>query len=179
MTKSEDIGKVQRENFQEVYKARVVDSDLPDPFSARKTVVIDNLDKKLLVSSFTGDELTDALKDMKANKCPGSDGLSADLYKKVWEELADSYLECVNTVFHRGLLSNEQRRGVITLIPKKDKDRRYMSSWRPITLLNVDYKVLSKCLSKSVQVFIKKAIGGSSFMKIKPASCQEGILEQI
>lgn len=46
------------------------------------------------------------------------------------------------------MLSDEQRRGVITLIPKKNKDRRYMSSWPPITLLNVDYKILSKCLSK-------------------------------
>lgn len=39
---------------------------------------------------------------MKANKCPGSDGLSVELYKKVWDELAEVYLDCMKAVFDRG-----------------------------------------------------------------------------
>lgn len=56
------------------------------------------------------------------------------------------------------MLSHEQRRGVITLIPKKDCDRRELSSWRPITLLNTDYKVLTKALALRLQSCVKEVI---------------------
>lgn len=85
---------------------------------------------------------------MSLNKCPGSDGLSVELYRKFWGELSRPLFECLQAVFNRGFLSNEQKRGIITLLPKKKKDPRYMSSWRPITLLNVDYKILTKTLAK-------------------------------
>ncbi len=44
-------------------------------------------------------------------------------------------------------MSIEQRRGIITLIPKKDKNKLFLKNWRPITLLNTDYKILTKTLS--------------------------------
>jgi hypothetical protein len=44
-------------------------------------------------------------------------------------------------------LSVEQRRSIITLIPKKSKNRLFLKNWRPISLLNTDYKILTKVLS--------------------------------
>lgn len=49
-----------------------------------------------------------------------------------------------------GFLRVEQRRGVICLIPKKDRDRLEIKNWRPITLLNVDLKILTKAIANKL-----------------------------
>ena len=48
-------------------------------------------------------------------------------------------------------MSVSQRRGVITLLPKEDSDELLLSNWRPITLLNVDYKIASKTIAKRIE----------------------------
>lgn len=67
------------------------------------------MDTDSLESTVTMEELYDALKDMKLNKCPGSDGLSVELYRKFWKELSIPLLECLNEVFTRGFLPEEQK----------------------------------------------------------------------
>jgi hypothetical protein len=54
----------------------------------------------------------------------------------------------------RGELSIEQKRATLTLVPQKDKDVRYLKNWRPISLLNADYKILSKVLAMRIQKVI-------------------------
>ena len=49
--------------------------------------------------------------------------------------------------FSKGYLSISQRRGLITLLPKKNKPRQYLKNWRPITLLNCDYKIAAKSIA--------------------------------
>ena len=60
-----------------------------------------------------------------------------------------------------------QRRGVISLIPKNDRDLSELTGWRPITLLNVDYKILAKCIAKRIEPFLPKLIHSdqTGFMK--------------
>lgn len=57
-----------------------------------------------------------------------------------------------------GELSTEQKRGIITSIPKKGEDRRRVSNWRPITLLNIDYKILTKAMSLPLQPVLSTII---------------------
>ena len=49
--------------------------------------------------------------------------------------------ESFNFAFQTGRLSISQRLGIISLIPKKDKNLEFSKNWRPITLLNTDYKL--------------------------------------
>ena len=53
-------------------------------------------------------------------------------------------VESLNYSYDYGELSNSQKRAIITLIEKKDKDRRHIANWRPISLINVDVKIGSK-----------------------------------
>ena len=69
-------------------------------------------------------------------------------------ELLNSYKEA----FRTGKLSISQRRGIISLIPKSDSDLTEVSSWRPITLLNVDYKILTKIIAKRIESSLPKLI---------------------
>jgi hypothetical protein len=58
----------------------------------------------------------------------------------------------------KGEMSIDQRRGVINLIPKKDKDVRYLKNWRPISLLNTDYKILTKTLAVRLKMVLPSVI---------------------
>ena len=60
--------------------------------------------------------------------------------------------------FQSGSLSISQRRGVISLIPKKNKDKSILENLRPISLLNVDYKILTKVIAKRIEKTLLKII---------------------
>ena len=48
-------------------------------------------------------------------------------------------------------MSISQRRGTITLVPKEDSNLLSLANWRPITLLNLDYKIASKVIAKKIR----------------------------
>ena len=95
---------------------------------------------------------------MSNKKTPGSDGFSAEFYKFFWKDIAEIVCDSINYAYSIGELSIDQSRGLITLIPKKDKDRCFIKNWRPIALLNIDYKMLAKALSNRLKSVISKLI---------------------
>ena len=57
-------------------------------------------------------------------------------------------VDSFNYAFENGEMSISQKRGIISLIPKKDKDKKYLkNNWRSISLLNNDYKIVTKALA--------------------------------
>jgi len=84
---------------------------------------------------------------MECNKTPGSDGLSDEFYKVFWKDIADIFLKSINQGYRTGQLSVTQRRGIIKLIPKKDAEPHLIKNWRPISLLNCDYKIAAKAIA--------------------------------
>ena len=88
---------------------------------------------------------------MECNKTPGSDGLSAEFYKVFWNDIADFFLKSINQAYHAGQLSVTQRRGIIKLIPKKDAKPYLIKNWRPISLLNCDYKIAAKAIANRLK----------------------------
>ena len=103
-------------------------------------------------------EVFDTLSNMQSNKTPGNDGLSKEFYIAFFDILCPNLLKCLNYAFEVGELSTSQRQAVITLIEKKGKDKRYIKNWRPISLLNVDAKILSKILASRVKKVISSLI---------------------
>ena len=95
--------------------------------------------------------MTKALKSMENSKSPGNDGLTVEFYKFFWNDLKyllyDSFLES-KTIKKLG---SSQRQAVIKLLTKKDKDKKFIENWRPISLLNVDTKILSKVLANRLK----------------------------
>ena len=105
--------------------------------------------------------LLKALNEFKneKSKSPGTDGLQAEFYKHFWEELHADMLQCFDYAYDSGKLSISQRRGSITLIPKPNKDTTVLvDNLRPISLLNTDYKILTKVIAKRLEKVLPRII---------------------
>jgi len=100
-----------------------------------------------LIKQITEEELWNVIKTSPRGKSPGSDGFTTEFYVAFWSDIKHYMLDAFNEALSEGELSISQKRGVITLIPKGNKDIRLLKNWRPITLLNTDYKYLTKCLA--------------------------------
>jgi hypothetical protein len=101
---------------------------------------IEDEDKQVLDHPITIDELTKAVKELPNNKTPGSDGLPVEFYKMFWGKIQQTVFESIEYAIDKGEMSTDQKRGVLTLIPKQDKDIKSLKNWRPLSLLNTDYK---------------------------------------
>ena len=106
----------------------------------------------------TLDECLAALKTFNKNKSPGTDGFTAEFYLSFWDVLGPVMVDSFNYAFTTGNLSISQRQGIIRLIPKKDKDLTYLKNWRPISLLNVDYKIATKALALRLKKVLPQII---------------------
>ena len=90
-------------------------------------------------------ECHSALLGMARCKAPGSDGLPIEFYIRFWEVLGQDLVDVLNACYASGSLSLSQRRGIISLVFKRG-DRLDAHNWRPITLLNADYKLAPRVL---------------------------------
>ena len=84
---------------------------------------------------------------MKNGKSPGNDGLTKEFYVCFFNEIFNYLLNALKESFNIGQLPTSQRQAVITLIEKKERDKRLIKNWRPISLMNVDAKIASKAIA--------------------------------
>ena len=104
--------------------------------------ILDARMTEALDEEFSLSEIDSVYKSLKNNKSPGWDGLTAEFYKIFWEDIKDILFNCYKEAIETGSLSPSQRIGILTLIPKP-KNVAFIKNWRPITLLNVDYKIFT------------------------------------
>ena len=128
---------------------------------------LSNEEQATFEHELTVQEIKNVLHSFEKNKTPGEDGFSKEFYETFFDLLNQNLLDSYNEAFQKGSLSVSQRRGVISLIPKHDCDLSELTGWRPITLLNVDYKILAKCIAKRTEPFLPKLIHSdqTGFMK--------------
>ena len=100
----------------------------------------------LCENDLTEDEILISLKRMQNNKTPGNDGLTKGFYETFWNKIKYVFLKSLKQAKEKGQLSIPQRQAVVKLIEKKDRDKRHVKNWRPISLPKVDTKIVSKAL---------------------------------
>ena len=122
------------------------------------TPTLNQDEKDALSVEITVAELFSALSDMPDNKSPGNDGLSCEFYKTFWDDIKGPFFDSIMQGREKGELSTSQKQAIIRLIEKKDKDRTEIANWRPISLLNIDLKILSKTLANRLKSVLDKII---------------------
>ena len=160
--------------FSETYKSKLTDVPLSEQELGLKDFIqnfeiprLSNEEKATFEHELTVQEIKKVLHSFEKNKTPGEEFFSKEFYETFFGLLKQNLLDSYNETFQKGSLSVSQRRGIISLILKNDCDLSQLTGWRPITLLNVDYKILAKCIAKRIEPFLPKLIHSdqTGFMK--------------
>ena len=154
-TKTKDQNEIINETktfYENLYKEKPVkpiDLDTVLPFE--DIPKLSENQKQELEGQITIEEALNSLKNMKNDKSPGSDGFTTEFFKFFWKDIGFFIVSSVNFGFEKGELSVTQKEGIITCIPKGNKDKQYLKNWRPISLLNVTYKIVSSCIANRIK----------------------------
>jgi hypothetical protein len=132
-------------------------------------------DEEALIKSFTIKELEYALKDMDINASPRPDGLSVGFYREFWQQIKNVVLEMFQDLYTGELNLKRLNYGMISLIPKL-KEANNIMQYRPICLLNVDYKWFTKVLTVRLAPYEDKLICDSQATFIHGRYILEGVI---
>uniref|UniRef100_A0AAY4BML7 Reverse transcriptase domain-containing protein n=3 Tax=Denticeps clupeoides TaxID=299321 RepID=A0AAY4BML7_9TELE len=111
-----------------------------------------------LCRPITKEEVLHSIKSLRGGKAPGPDGYCPEFYKKMDKEIAGSLTEMFVDSLKNGRLPPTLNLANISLILKKNKPPDSCSSYRPISLIGVDAKILSKLLAKRLEVVLPNLI---------------------
>ena len=141
------------QNFRSIGTDRTVMEQL---LSCKGVPKLSNEEKEKCEGPISDEECRLALSKMNKNKAPGVSGLTPEFFIHFWEELSGIVIEYINNAFQHGFFIN-QRRGVVTLIPKKGQQSD-LRNRRPICLLDVLYKLVAKVIANRLGLVVEKLI---------------------
>ena len=119
---------------------------------------LSNIQANKLEGQLTMEEATKYIKKCRSDASPGSSGFTGGFYKLFWRNLKYFVVNSLNYAYETGNLSVTQKLGVIILLPKPEKDKKVLANWRPISLLNQVYKILSGALAERLKPALETII---------------------
>ena len=154
LTKSDGTNAVSNAEIKEeclslyttLYRREEVDDSL-NPFFFNELPCLSEESAILCEGSITIDECEMAIKQMSNFKTHGLDGLPKEFYAFAFKYIGKAFVRFLNRCCCEGVLPPSQRQGLITLICKDPANADTLNKWRPVSLLNTDYKILYKVLT--------------------------------
>ncbi|KAG7487320.1 hypothetical protein MATL_G00021900 [Megalops atlanticus] len=143
--------------YSDLFADKPVSFETGEVFLGKLEKRISDESRSRLEQPISRKELDAALADMAKGKVPGADGLPMEFYRTFWDVLGPVMVDLANEVFSSGLLGDSMRTGVLSLLFKKG-DVAQLKNWRPLTMLCVDYKLLTKVITERLKVVIAEVV---------------------
>ena len=126
--------------------------------------LLKNIEKKLTADEknfcdkkITEKEVEKSIMALKCYKSPGEDGITAEVYKKIWPIIKPEFMQVIAEIEENKTLCDSMYRGIIALLYKCGH-RDIIQNWRPITLLNIDYKIIAKIFAERLKKVLPSII---------------------
>lgn len=132
--------------YAQLYTSDVTSLIAQDHFLSLIQHTLSETQHKHTDAPFTMAEADTAIKAMGQGKVPGPNGITAEVYKALWPVISRAFLAMANECLSTGVFPPSIATGLITLIYKKG-DRDNPENYRPISLLNTSYKLISRMLT--------------------------------
>ena len=121
--------------------------------------VLSEQEKNYLERPIELEELEQTLRSLKGNKSPISSGFQPEFYKMMWPDIKHCFINMCTESFDKQKLPQTLREGVLILIPKVGKRKDDIKGYRPITLLNTGYKIISATIARRLKGVLTSIIG--------------------
>ncbi|RLN23448.1 hypothetical protein C2845_PM07G29970 [Panicum miliaceum] len=121
--------------------------------------LISAADADALTKPFEEAEIKSVVDDMKSNSAPGPNGFGVQFFKSFWPQVKGDLLAMFEDLYNHNLDLKRLNYGVITLVPKV-KEANNIEQYRPICLLNVDFKIFTKAMNNRFTPLAREVIGG-------------------
>ena len=134
-------------HFRDVYKAKFSKQPSRECESLRGvTATMTEQDNERLAGAITMEEVEAAVKRSPKRKSPGEDGIPSDFFHAMFPVIGEQLTRVLNEMWEQQSVPEEMMRGIIVLVPKTSQ-ARVVKDYRPLTLLNADYKVYARVLA--------------------------------
>ena len=157
-TQNDDIIKQFVDFYTDLFTDEEIDDDVCN-FFLEDLPVLDEFEKDVCDNPVTMDEILVSLKGMENSKSPGPDGLTKEFYFKFIDIFGPMLLKLYENIFYEDSLSESQKMSYITLICKDPVNHDNVKNYRPISLMNIDVKILSKLICNRMSVVTNNIIG--------------------
>ena len=160
----EDVKEIVSETkhfYENLYSSRedkIQKEDLNTLIKDKNIPKLSYQEQRVIEGKISYKEALNALKKMSNNKSPGTSGYTVEFFKFFWVNLGHFLVRSINYSYIHKQLSNTQKQGLITCIPKGNKSKAFLKNWRPISLLNVEYKIASACIAERIKTTLPKII---------------------
>lgn len=114
-------------------------------------------DSEKCEQTITQEEIYESIKSAKLNRAPGMDGLPIEFYKFFWDDIKHLLTKMIQNFQQTGELPPSLKKIVITPIPKPG-DRTLLINWRPISLMNCDYKIITRIFGRKIAEVISSLL---------------------